>query len=75
MTHERPHTSGGNDVPGTHPRTRRGARTIAASVRRGEGERVVLLLLVALTDALQSLPVADAGDLLALLAGEDADDA
>jgi hypothetical protein len=54
--------------------TRGRPRTLAASVRRSEWERVALLLLIALTDALQSLPAGDANDLLGLLAREAADD-
>jgi hypothetical protein len=50
------------------------ARTLAASIRRSEWERVALLLAIALTDALQSLPAGDADDLLAVLAREAPDD-
>jgi hypothetical protein len=48
----------------------RGGRTLAASIRRNEWERVALLLLIALTEASRALPAGDVDDVLALLAGE-----
>lgn len=58
-----------------HPAShQRGGRTLAASIRRNEWERVALLLLLALTDVASAMPAGDIDDVLALLAQEASDD-
>ncbi len=62
------------DSGGARRVVRGGGRTVAASIRRNEWERVALLLLIALTEASRALPAGDVDDALALLAGEASDD-